>query len=125
VGGHLDSWDVGEGAHDDGSGIVQSIEVLRTFKKLGLQNNHTIRAVCFANEENGTKGGKQYGKTAKNNNEKHLFAIESDAGGFSPRGISLEMDDEKKTDQKLGKSVLTLRSLNFEGKYSGSDIAHS
>jgi Zn-dependent M28 family amino/carboxypeptidase len=62
VGGHLDSWDVGEGAHDDGAGIVQSIEVLRTFKKLGIQNNHTIRAVCFANEENGTKGGKQYGK---------------------------------------------------------------
>jgi len=85
VGGHLDSWDVGEGAHDDGAGIVQSIEVLRTFKKLGIQNNHTIRAVCFANEENGTKGGKQYGKIVKENNEKHLFAIETDAGGFSPR----------------------------------------
>jgi carboxypeptidase Q len=49
VGGHLDSWDVGEGAHDDGAGIVQSIEVLRTFKKLGIQNNHTIRVVCFCN----------------------------------------------------------------------------
>ncbi|PZU05820.1 MAG: peptidase M28, partial [Chryseobacterium sp.] len=77
VGGHLDSWDVGEGAHDDGTGIVQSIEVLRTFKKLGIPNNHTIRVVCFANEENGVKGGIQYGKTAKENNEKHLFAIES------------------------------------------------
>ncbi|UHO40522.1 M20/M25/M40 family metallo-hydrolase [Chryseobacterium capnotolerans] len=124
VGGHLDSWDVGEGAHDDGSGIVQSIEVLRTFKKLGLQNNHTIRAVCFANEENGTKGGKQYGKTAKDNNEKHLFAIESDAGGFSPRGISLEMDDIKRNQIKSwGNLFLPYGVYNFEGKYSGSDIA--
>ncbi|WP_082129217.1 M20/M25/M40 family metallo-hydrolase [Chryseobacterium gallinarum] len=124
VGGHLDSWDVGEGAHDDGAGIVQSIEVLRTFKKLGLQNNHTIRAVCFANEENGTKGGKQYGKTVKEKNEKHLFAIESDAGGFSPRGISLEMEDSKRKQiQSWGKLFLPYGVYNFEGKYSGSDIA--
>ena len=59
VGGHLDSWDVGEGAHDDGTGIVQSIEVLRTFKNLGIKNNHTIRVVFFANEENGVEGGQQ------------------------------------------------------------------
>jgi len=124
VGGHLDSWDVGEGAHDDGAGIVQSIEVLRTFKKLGIKNNHTIRAVCFANEENGTKGGKQYGKTAKENNEKHLFAIESDAGGFSPRGISLEMDDQnRKQIQSWSHLFLPYGVYNFEGKYSGSDIA--
>ncbi|NIF06081.1 M20/M25/M40 family metallo-hydrolase [Chryseobacterium sp. Tr-659] len=124
VGGHLDSWDVGEGAHDDGSGIVQSIEVLRTFKKLGIQNNHTIRAVCFANEENGTKGGKQYGKIAKDNNEKHLFAIESDAGGFSPRGISLEMDNVKRKQiQSWITLFLPYGVYNFEGKYSGSDIA--
>ncbi|MBP2617724.1 M28 family peptidase [Chryseobacterium jejuense] len=124
VGGHLDSWDVGEGAHDDGSEIVQSIEVLRTFKKLGIQNNHTIRAVCFANEENGTKGGKQYGKTAKDNNEKHIFAIESDAGGFSPRGISLEMDDVKRNQiKRWGNLFLPYGVYNFEGKYSGSDIA--
>jgi Zn-dependent M28 family amino/carboxypeptidase len=124
VGGHLDSWDVGEGAHDDGAGIVQSIEVLRTFKKLGIQNNHTIRAVCFANEENGTKGGKQYGKTAKDTNEKHLFAIESDAGGFSPRGISLEMDEQnRKQIQSWVNLFLPYGVYNFDGKYSGSDIA--
>ncbi|MDQ1803258.1 M20/M25/M40 family metallo-hydrolase [Chryseobacterium sp. PTM-20240506] len=124
VGGHLDSWDVGQGAHDDGAGIVQSIEVLRTFKKLGIQNNHTIRAVCFANEENGTKGGKQYGKTAKETNEKHLFAIESDAGGFSPRGISLEMDDiKRKQIQGWVNLFLPYGVYNFDGKYSGSDIA--
>ncbi|WP_172283341.1 M20/M25/M40 family metallo-hydrolase [Chryseobacterium sp. LAM-KRS1] len=124
VGGHLDSWDVGQGAHDDGAGIVQSIEVLRTFKKLGIQNNHTIRAVCFANEENGTKGGKQYGKTAKETNDKHLFAIESDAGGFSPRGISLEMDDiKRKQIQGWVNLFLPYGVYNFDGKYSGSDIA--
>ncbi|MFS4428568.1 M20/M25/M40 family metallo-hydrolase [Chryseobacterium sp. S90] len=124
VGGHLDSWDVGEGAHDDGAGIVQSIEVLRTFKKLGIQNNHTIRAVCFANEENGTKGGKQYGKIAKENNEKHLFAIETDAGGFSPRGISLEMNDPQRNQIKSWVNLfLPYGVYNFEGKYSGSDIA--
>ncbi|MFS4470192.1 M28 family peptidase [Chryseobacterium sp. T20] len=124
VGGHLDSWDVGEGAHDDGSGIVQSIEVLRTFKKLGIQNNHTIRAVCFANEENGTKGGKQYGKVVKENNEKHLFAIESDAGGFSPRGISLEMNEPQRNQIKSWINLfLPYGVYNFEGKYSGSDIA--
>ncbi|MDR6457591.1 hypothetical protein J2786_000684 [Chryseobacterium vietnamense] len=124
VGGHLDSWDVGEGAHDDGAGIVQSIEVLRTFKKLGIRNNHTIRAVCFANEENGTKGGKQYGKVAKDNNEKHIFAIESDAAGFSPRGISLEMDDTQRNQVKSWINLfLPYGVYNFEGKYSGSDIA--
>lgn len=124
VGGHLDSWDVGEGAHDDGAGIVQSIEVLRTFKKLGIHNNHTIRVVCFANEENGLKGGLQYGKTAKEKNEKHLFAIESDAGGFSPRGISLEMDDAKRNQIKSWTSLFTPYGVyNFDGKYSGADIS--
>lgn len=123
VGGHLDSWDVGEGAHDDGTGIVQSIEVLRTFKKLGIKNNHTIRAVCFANEENGVKGGVQYGKTAKDNNEKHLFAIESDAGGFAPRGISLEMDDDKRNQIKSWAPLFFPYGVyNFEGTYSGTDI---
>lgn len=123
VGGHLDSWDVGEGAHDDGTGIVQSIEVLRTFKKLGIKNNHTIRVVCFANEENGVKGGIQYGKTAKEKNEKHLFAIESDAGGFAPRGIALEMDEEKRQQIKSWTGLfLPYGVYNFEGKYSGTDI---
>lgn len=123
VGGHLDSWDVGEGAHDDGAGIVQSIEVLRTFKNLGLKNNHTIRVVCFANEENGVKGGQQYGKTVKENNEKHLFALESDAGGFSPRGIALEMDADK-INQITSWSPLFLPygAYDFEGRYSGTDI---
>lgn len=123
VGGHLDSWDVGEGAHDDGAGIVQSIEVLRTFKNLGIKNNHTIRVVCFANEENGVKGGQQYGKTVKEKGEKHLFALESDAGGFSPRGIALEMDDAKRNQIKSWSTLfLPYGAYDFEGRYSGTDI---
>ncbi len=123
VGGHLDSWDVGEGAHDDGAGIVQSIEVLRTFKNLGIKNNHTIRVVCFANEENGVKGGIQYGKTAKENNEKHLFAIESDAGGFTPRGISLDMDQEKRKQIKSWSELfLPYGIYDFKNTYSGTDL---
>ncbi|MCW3167097.1 M20/M25/M40 family metallo-hydrolase [Chryseobacterium sp. 09-1422] len=123
VGGHLDSWDVGEGAHDDGAGIVQSIEVLRTFKNLNIKNNHTIRVVCFANEENGVKGGQQYGKTVKEKAEKHLFALESDAGGFSPRGIALEMDDAKRNQIKSWSPLfLPYGAYDFEGRYSGTDI---
>lgn len=91
VGGHLDSWDVGEGAHDDGAGCVQSIEVIRTLKASGKQPKHTIRAVLFMNEENGVKGGTAYADSALAAREKHILALESDAGGFVPRGIGLEM----------------------------------
>lgn len=95
VGGHLDSWDVCEGAHDDGSGCVQSIEVIRTLKVLGMKPKRTIRAVMFMNEENGLRGGRAYLQAAKDNNEKHIFALESDAGGFTPRGFSLDMPVDK------------------------------
>ncbi|MEX0636539.1 MAG: M20/M25/M40 family metallo-hydrolase, partial [Ferruginibacter sp.] len=94
VGGHLDSWDICEGAHDDGAGCVQSIEVLRTFKKLGIQPKRTVRAVMFMNEENGLRGGLAYLKAAKDNNEQHVFALESDAGGFTPRGFGFDVSDE-------------------------------
>jgi len=95
IGGHLDSWDVGEGAHDDGAGIVQTIEVLRTLKAINYHPKHTIRFVLFANEENGLKGGLKYAEEAIAKKEKHLFALETDAGGFSPRGFSFKMSDEQ------------------------------
>ena len=91
VGGHLDSWDLAEGAHDDGAGVVHSIEVLRTLKAMGYQPKRSIRAVLFANEENGLAGGKKYAELAEENGEKHYAAIESDAGGFTPRGFSLDV----------------------------------
>ncbi|MEJ0103372.1 MAG: M20/M25/M40 family metallo-hydrolase [Bacteroidota bacterium] len=88
VGGHLDSWDLAEGAHDDGAGVVQTMEILRTLKAIGYKPKHTIRFVLFANEENGLRGGTKYAEEAKAKNEKHIFALESDAGGFTPRGFS-------------------------------------
>ena len=93
VGGHLDSWDLGDGAHDDGAGIVQSMEVLRIFKKLKFKPKKTIRAVFFMNEENGLRGALAYANHVKKINEKHLFALESDAGAFSPRGFSFDCKD--------------------------------
>jgi len=90
VGGHLDSWDLGEGAHDDGAGVVHSIEVLAAFKKLNIKNKRTIRCIAFMNEENGTLGGEAYAKVATQENKKHIAALESDMGGFSPRAIGVE-----------------------------------
>jgi hypothetical protein len=93
VGGHLDSWDLADGSHDDGAGVVQSMEALRIFKQLGYQPKNTIRVVLFMNEENGGRGGKKYAELAQTNHENHIFALESDSGGFSPRGFSIEADD--------------------------------
>lgn len=89
VGGHLDSWDLSEGAHDDGAGCVQSIEVLRLFKALDYQPQRTIRAVMFMNEENGLRGGRKYAEIAGKNKEKHIAALESDRGGFLPVGFGI------------------------------------
>lgn len=93
VGGHLDSWDVGQGAHDDGAGCTQSMEVLRLLKATGYRPRHTIRCVLFMNEENGGRGGKAYAKEARRKGEFHTAAIESDAGGFTPRGFSFDAEE--------------------------------
>ncbi len=90
IGGHLDSWDLGEGAHDDGAGSVHSIEVLRLFKELGIRPKYTLRCVLYMNEENGPNGAIQYAKESKEKGWKHLAAIESDRGGFTPRGFSFD-----------------------------------
>ena len=95
IGGHFDSWDPGEGAHDDGAGCVQTIEILRAFKAIGYKPKRTIRFVLFANEENGLRGGNKYAEEAKEKNEKHIFALESDAGGFTPRSISFGGSSEQ------------------------------
>jgi len=95
IGGHLDSWDLGDGAHDDGAGIVQSMEVLNIFRQLNYSPKRTIRVVMFTGQKNGLRGGKRYAEIAKQNNEKHLFALESDVGGFSPRGFSFEADNNQ------------------------------
>ena len=94
VGGHLDSWDLGDGSHDDGAGCVQSMDVLRLLKVTGYTPKRTLRVVLFMNEENGLRGGNAYAEMARKKNENHVFALESDAGGFSPRGFSIDANTE-------------------------------
>jgi Zn-dependent M28 family amino/carboxypeptidase len=124
VGGHLDSWDVGEGAHDDGAGCVQAIEVIRTLHKLGMKPKRTVRAVLFMNEENGLKGGLAYNDSALARNERHILALESDAGGFSPRGIGLAMDAGKQQQIRSYRHLfLPYGVYDFEQEDGGADIS--
>lgn len=123
VGGHLDSWDVGEGAHDDGAGIVQSMEVLRVFKALGYKPKRTIRVVSFMNEENGLRGGKKYADQAAELKERHVCAIESDAGAFTPYGFGLDMTKKKQEKVRSWSSLFRPYLIwNFDMEYGGADI---
>ena len=109
VGGHLDSWDLADGSQDDGAGVVQSMEVLHLLKSINYKPNNTIRAVLFMNEENGGRGGSKYEELSKTNKENHIFALESDSGGFSPRGFNIEADDESfKKNLKLETIIRTV-----------------
>jgi len=123
VGGHLDSWDAAEGAHDDGAGCVQTIEILRTFKALGYKPRRTIRFVLFANEENGGRGGNKYAEEAKAKNENHIFALESDAGGFTPRGLGFSGTEEQYQKFLTWKDLIApYGASEFIKGGSGSDI---
>ncbi|GAA4277752.1 M20/M25/M40 family metallo-hydrolase [Aquimarina mytili] len=123
VGGHLDSWDLGDGSHDDGAGVVQSMEVLRLFKEIGYKPKRSIRVVLFMNEENGLRGGKKYAKVAKNKGENHVFALESDAGGFTPRGFSFDCDDANFKQVEGWKSLFEPYLIHYFAKGgSGADI---
>lgn len=124
VGAHLDSWDLGDGAHDDGAGVVQSMEVIRLISRKGFRPKNTIRVVLFANEENGLKGAKTYSKNVKNSKEEHLLALESDTGGFSPRGFNFD------TKEKYLNRILSWKPYFepyyihlFEGNGSGADVS--
>ncbi len=92
VGGHFDSWDKGCGAHDDGAGSVQSMEVLDLFKRLNFQPKRTIRCVLFIDEEQRQRGAIEYSRYILEKNQKHIAAIESDRGGFTPRGFYVDTD---------------------------------
>jgi carboxypeptidase Q len=125
VGGHLDSWDLAQGAHDDGAGCVQSIEVIRIFKAMGYKPKRTVRAVMFMNEENGLRGGLKYAALAKANNEKHIAAIESDRGGFTPRGFTIG----SKTNETIKATIQSWKPLleqygltDFNQPGGGADI---
>ncbi|MGB3588765.1 MAG: M20/M25/M40 family metallo-hydrolase, partial [Tunicatimonas sp.] len=124
VGGHLDSWDLAEGAHDDGAGVVHSIEVLRTLKAMDYQPKRTIRAVLFMNEENGLAGAKKYAELAEENNEQHLAAMESDAGGFAPRGFGLDVSEAAYEQIQRWKPLFDPYDLHkFNKGGSGADIS--
>jgi carboxypeptidase Q len=124
IGGHLDSWDAGEGAHDDGAGIVHCLEALRILKTTGIKPKHTIRVVFFMNEENGNKGGHAYAKWAKQENQKQIAAVESDRGGFSPDGF--ECDGKASYVQLIKGFAPLLKPYDlhhFEAGYGGVDIS--
>ncbi|WP_299161360.1 M20/M25/M40 family metallo-hydrolase [uncultured Tenacibaculum sp.] len=123
IGGHLDSWDLGEGAHDDGTGVVQSLEVAYLLKKNNIKPKNTIRIVFFMNEENGLRGATEYARLAKQNNEIHIGALESDAGGHTPRGFSIDANDKNRKLLQSWKKLLApygLHDITQGG--SGADI---
>lgn len=127
VGGHLDSWDVGEGAHDDGTGCVHALQVIQTLVDLGYKPQHTLRCVLFQNEENGLAGGREYARVSNENGEYHLAALESDSGGFSPRGLSFDghADVLKPFYRKVSEWLPLFESygLHFTTGGSGADIS--
>ncbi len=124
VGGHLDSWDLGDGSHDDGAGVVQSMDVLRLLKESGIKPKRSIRVVLFMNEENGLRGASKYAEEAKRKGENHIFSLESDAGGFTPRGFQFDCDDAV-FDKIAGWQSLFKPYLihYFEKGGSGADVA--
>ncbi len=124
IGGHLDSWDIGDGSHDDGAGIVQSMDIINIFKKINYEPKRTIRIVLFMNEENGLRGALKYAEISSKDNLNHIFALESDAGGFTPRGFSFTTNPKNfnriQNWKKLFKPYL-IQSFELGG--SGADIS--
>jgi hypothetical protein len=124
AGGHLDSWDITEGAHDDAGGCVQAIELIRMYHKLGIKPKRTIRAVMFMNEEMSSTGGRKYAELARQNGEKHYAALESDRGVMSPVGFGFDAEGERLSKiQSLAKWFYPYNIRYFENGGGGSDIA--
>jgi hypothetical protein len=123
VGAHLDSWDLGDGSHDNGAGVVQSMDVLRLLKASGIKPKRSIRVVLFMNKENGLGGGNKYAEEVKRKGENHLFALESDAGGFTPRGFSFDCNDSNFNQVLSWKALFKPYLIHFfEKGESGADV---
>jgi carboxypeptidase Q len=128
IGGHIDSWDVGQGAHDDGAGCVVMMQAVRVLKQLGLAPRRTIRVVLFTNEENGTRGARAYAEEHAAELSKTVLALESDSGGFAPRGFSVGHQDseaEARTRARLAEIAALLAStyqLRVTSGHGGTDI---
>ena len=119
MGGHIDSWDVGQGAMDDGGGCVAAWEAIRLLKELGLQPKRTIRVVMWTNEENGTRGGNAYRDDHLDELDDHILAIESDGGVFSPEGFGFTGSDAARTLVKDIANLLEPIGSNFIGDSGG------
>jgi carboxypeptidase Q len=122
VGGHLDAWDNSEGAHDDGGGCMQSIEVLRLFLETGIRPKHTIRAVMFMDEEIAQRGGEVYKDEALRKGEKHIAAMESDRGLMSPRNIAIGTSEARYNKAMKWESLFKPYDLHFMTGGGGADI---
>ncbi|MCH7873086.1 MAG: M20/M25/M40 family metallo-hydrolase [Planctomycetes bacterium] len=131
IGGHLDSWDVGHGAHDDGAGCVMAMEAINVLRKLNMRPRRTIRVVLWTNEENGLAGGRAYAKQHADELDKHVAAIESDSGAFAPRGYSLGCSDEDRKKVALRQMRQIMRhvarrlgsEINVKSGGGGADIS--
>ena len=119
MGGHLDSWDVGDGAHDDGAGCMHSLGALKLIVDREIRPKRTIRAVMFINEENGTRGGRAYADSAMAKKEHHIAAIESDAGGFSPRGFGMTASDDKRLKVENFLPLFPRNTISYISKGGG------
>ena len=119
MGGHLDSWDVGHGAHDDGAGCMHALGALKLILDEGIRPKRTIRAVMWINEENGTRGGHAYADEAVRKNERHLIAIESDAGGFSPRGFGLTGSEDQRMRVETWLPIFPRNTISYIAKGGG------
>lgn len=125
IGGHLDSWDIGDGSHDDGAGVVHSMDLINLFTSIGYKPKRTIRVVLFMNEENGLRGSLKYKEIADKEGVNHIFAIESDAGGFRPLGFSFTCNDSNFLRLLEWKKLFAPYFINvFIKGGSGADISN-
>ncbi len=115
IGGHFDSWDVGQGAHDDGGGCIVAWETIRLLKELGLRPRRTIRVVLYTNEENGTRGGAAYLEAHRAEVAKHIFAIESDSGVYRPEGFGLAANAPLQARSNLQEIAKLLSGIGADG----------
>ena len=128
IGGHIDSWDVGQGAHDDGAGCVMAMEAINVLRRLNMIPRRTIRVVLWTNEENGLAGARQYAKDHADELPNHVAAIESDSGGFRPTGYSIQCADELKQAtaveqmRDIASLLVSLGADDVQTGYAGADV---